>query len=100
MWLELHKLAVDLKRGTFRGDVMERLHFWSEGMPPADECPCRKEWADILEIEIPPVDSPDDFFWWTVAAHDRINVLLDREIWHPKSRLSPLILTLEQKSDD
>jgi hypothetical protein len=34
------------------------------------------------------------FFWWTIALHDRINVLLNKEIWMERSASHILLISL------
>lgn len=88
LWYELHFMAIRYPRPE------KFFAKWREKLPPAEECPCRGELQAAIDILPPPFDDPFEkwaFFWWTIALHDRVNVLLGKKIWHPRSLESPLV---------
>lgn len=96
MWISLHTYAARYSE-TPDGDQVrsagEWLEKWASQMP--NTCPCKQEWLDILKIEKPPLkEGRGSFFWWTVAAHDRVNILLGRTLWTSRSKTSPLLQNL------
>ena len=88
LWYQLHFMSV-------RHPNPEKFfNAWMEKLPPTDQCSCREELASSIEIQPPPLNDPQAFFWWSIALHDRVNLLLGKKMWHPKSRLSPLVAPL------
>jgi hypothetical protein len=46
-------------------------------------CPCADEWDFMVAAVPPPLQGWQEFFMWTVAAHDRVNVRLGKRMLNP-----------------
>src|SRR5262245_655656 len=95
LWQELHEYAW-LYPGEATAEVQreagEWLAWWAARVPSFG-CSCRREWERILRICVPPLDQGDGFYWWTVAAHDRVNRRLGKVLAAPAWSLQhPLLL--------
>jgi len=96
LWVDLHIYAARFSLSPSTEDVDDAeswLQQWYVKFPP--DCPCIAEWTRILEVCPPPIASGAlEFFWWTVAAHDRVNVYLGKRVWANKSKTHPLLQQL------
>jgi len=94
-WYRLHLYAVKFPDAPHMRDVHAAnrwLEKWAEDLP--QDPPCARSWEDILRICPPPLKAGGrDFFWWTIAAHDRINVARGHAVWAARSKDHPLLLT-------
>lgn len=83
MWRQLHRFAFEctVTPGRF-ADRDAFLTSWA--LQFTDGCPCKYFWVKHV-VQWPPPNDPDEFFWWTIATHDRVNKKLGKTIWHPIS---------------
>lgn len=96
MWDALHKFAAGYQGNSAAAATW--LVDWESRFP--EDCPCRKEWHVALGVCAPPLGEPGlAFFWWTVALHDRINVLLDKPVWLDTSKMHPLVGSLQHDAE-
>lgn len=54
---------------------------------------CDLEWQTILKICPPDLSSRDALYAWTIAAHDRINRKLGKQLYRPQLSLQHVLLT-------
>ena len=103
MWGDLHSFAA---RYVYQNPTAEQvidaerwLLRWVERLPAG--CPCRPEWEDTVACCPPPLtEGRMEFFWWTVAAHDRVNMLMRKPLWAKRSRNHPLLTSLVKSNPD
>ncbi|OAI57602.1 hypothetical protein AYO49_06515 [Verrucomicrobiaceae bacterium SCGC AG-212-N21] len=94
LWAELHAYAWTHPREATAADqrqAREWLAAWAARIP-AFGCSCHKEWARLLAISLPPLEDGPAFYWWTVAAHDRINRKLNKPLASPAWSLNHPLL--------
>lgn len=101
LWNQLHCYAARYPSKPTEEDKQDAELFlkeWAEDIP--EDCPCLKEWNDILDTMQPELDTCLSFLWWTVAAHDRINILLEKPIWSGRSKTHKLVTSLADGGGD
>jgi len=67
-WFHLHR---------YRGNDPEWLERWERTIPRY--CKCEEGYRQIKERLPPRLETPDDFFGWTVDVHNEVNAKLDNE---------------------
>ena len=94
LWMELHHYAWQYPReplAAHRQDAREWLAAWALRIPTFG-CRCHAEWVTIMELSPPPLDNAAAFYWWTAAAHDRVNRKLHKPLAAPTWSLHHLLL--------
>jgi hypothetical protein len=94
MWSALHTAAWRHPRDP-TAEQQRRLRDWLADWAarlPRHGCPCRNEWRRILTICPPPLHDGQALYWWTVAAHDRVNRKLHKPLASEHSLPHPLLL--------
>lgn len=82
LWIALHAHAWNLPAHPSAGlqrAAREWLATWARGLPQGG-CPCSSAWRIMVDHCPPPLASRDDYYWWTVAAHDRVNHKLGKPL--------------------
>lgn len=101
MWDSLHRFAATYPESPADGDAESAaawLRDFARRFP--EDCPCLAEWEKALAICPPPLrTSRRDFFRWTLALHDRVNVILGKPIWLESSKAHPLLQTLREEGN-
>ena len=95
-WVELHTFAWEYPREPGAQDqqaAREWLATWAQRVPSFG-CPCRRAWDLMTQTCPPPLSGRDEFYWWTVAAHDCVNRKLGRPLAAPEWSLQHPLLTL------
>lgn len=94
LWEAIHRHAWQHPREATaeqQRQAREWLAGWA-GRIPRYGCDCRSEWRQILRLCPPPLHNGPAYYWWTVAAHDRINRRLGKPLAAPDwSRHHPLL---------
>ena len=96
MWNDLHTFAAHYTDTPMEEDALVALAWLNEwvGRLPAG-CECSKEWIEIVTICPPPVyEGGFSLFCWTLAAHDRVNLLLEKPVFNAISKNHILITSL------
>lgn len=98
LWRELHayKIPKDEDNPDFLNEcaVREWLSNWANRVPCGE---CRVFWRSWLSGNPPPLSSQEEFFAWTVAAHNAVNVKLGRREWTvEEARAIHLVLVIGQ----
>lgn len=82
-WPEKPSIRRILQGKKFLREFRERL---------PDDCPCKGEWDEALKDCPPPLEEGgDSYFWWTIALHDRVNVILGKKVWATRSKKHKLL---------
>lgn len=92
LWFQLHRQAVEYPvkpSETEKAKLLEWLDDWTKQFP--EHCPCLDEYREAVKISEPPTDGKESFFWWTVALHDRVNMLLNKGLFSQRSLEHPLL---------
>jgi hypothetical protein len=64
---------------------------FAQALRPAG-CSCATEWEAMVRLVPVPLGGRAEFYWWTVAAHDRVNARLGKHLVAPAwSREHPLL---------
>jgi len=96
LWTVLHVKAAGWLDVPESEDILEMqqwLIYFESKFPVG--CPCKKEWREAIELCPPPLqEGREAFFQWTIALHDRINVLLGKPIWVETSKQHILLTSL------
>ncbi len=98
LWAALHLMAWQYPRdpgAEERRAAGEWLAEWAQQVPgrtSSCRCTCAAAWDAIIQICPPPLDHGPDLYWWTVAAHDRINRKLRKPLAAPDWSLSHILL--------
>lgn len=92
LWKILHERALKYRpdNNGARGAEATWLHQFAFSLPCGE---CRQHWC-VLAYELPPrLSSSEEYFAWSVEAHNRVNRMLDKpevplesalELWSPK----------------
>lgn len=74
-WELLHSYAFSSEWNTHAAS--EWYQAWTFRIPNLG-CDCRQHWRDLVSATPPDFSSADAFFRWTVAAHNAVNLRLDK----------------------
>lgn len=94
LWSELHAFAWEYPREATAEDqrrAREWLAEWARRVPNFG-CGCRRKWLAMVAICPPPLDGAETLYWWTVAAHDRVNRELGKPLAAPEWSLQHALL--------
>lgn len=86
LWGQLHAYASQYPQNPTESDVSNArywLHEWTQKVPQFG-CNCRSDWARLLANFPIDLSSGENFYKWSVQAHDRINAKLMKPIWNPE----------------
>lgn len=92
LWISLHNYARFYPIEPNEEDVMKAENFMNEFRMkiPSNGCDCLKHWDSMVEFYRYNLSSRSTFCWWTVAAHDLVNIKLDKDVFHRNSYRHPL----------
>lgn len=80
-WLDLHSFSDSLGGGFSPESVLVWLESWEGRIPDFAGCACRRHWGRVKQ-ELPvDTSSPEAFRAWCVAAHNKVNSILEKPQW-------------------
>lgn len=101
-WEELHVWALQLPTAK---DRLSFVATFSSRIPCGE---CKRHWKEVLEKRPPQTASADEFFAWSVEAHNDVNEILEkprmelaeaRPLWTERAKAHEEAPKLEQKPD-
>lgn len=80
-WAILHSYAVDNKHSWDKITAQEFYNNW-EGDIPSIGCGCKNNWKELKKtLNLDNIfDTPENFFKWSVNAHNAVNKKLSKRI--------------------
>lgn len=78
LWNRLHRGALNLETTEKRAALLREI---TSSIPPL--CGCRNHWQSILEEHPAQLSTAEDFFSWTVLAHNLVNRKLHKPEFTP-----------------
>ena len=95
LWRELHRNAVEYPVTATAEDKKQLSNWFKQWVAKfPEDCACLEEYNEALTLAPVPDGGRWELFWWTVALHDRINILLGVGIFSRKSLDHPLLSDL------
>jgi mitochondrial FAD-linked sulfhydryl oxidase len=93
-WLELHTYAFnypDNPTATDQQQARRWLDYFARRIPSFG-CSCQDHWQLMVMTCPPDLSSRSAFYWWTVAAHDSVNLKLGKPLHAPEWSLAHPLL--------